>query len=76
MIEEVDGKKVLRPYNPYEITEQPDLEEQPAHSLVTASIMAAQEAKEKTKAKKAEQDHISIAASSDISPSYQHVSVR
>lgn len=76
MIEEVDGKKVLRPYNPNEISEQQDLEGQPAHSLVTASIMAAQEAKEKTKAKKAEQDQISMAASSDISPSYQHVSVR
>ena len=41
MIEEVDGKKVLRPFNPYENVEQTDREEQPAHSLVTASIMAA-----------------------------------
>ena len=76
VIEEVDGKKVLRPYNPNEIPEPPSQEEQPAHSLVTASIMAAQEAKEKTKAKRSALDSASMAASSDISPSYQHVSVR
>ena len=76
MIEEVDGKKILRPYNPNEIAEQPDLEDQPAHSLVTASIMAAQEAKDRPKGKKVDLGAASIAASSDLSPSYQHVSVR
>ena len=70
MIEEVDGKKILRPYNPNENAEQPDREEQPAHSLVTASIMAAQEAKEGAKAKKGLQDSASMAALSDVSPSY------
>ena len=45
MIEEADGKKVLRPYNPNEINKSaPDEENQPKHSLVTASIMAQQEA--------------------------------
>ena len=45
VIEEADGKKVLRPYNPNEINKSdPDEENQPKHSLVTASIMAQQEA--------------------------------
>ena len=45
VIEEADGKKVLRPYDPNEINRSdPDEENQPKHSLVTASIMAQQEA--------------------------------
>ena len=41
VIEEADGKKVLRPFNANEINKpDPDEENQPKHSLVTASIMA------------------------------------
>ena len=43
VIEETEeGKKVLRPFNANEINKtNPDEEDMPQHSLVTASIMAA-----------------------------------
>ena len=67
----------MRPYNPNEINKTEDDSDQPKQSLVTASIMAQQAAAENKNPKPRNMaDSISNAASSEISPSYQHVTVK